>query len=140
MTIRARLLADVVPTICGVEQMLSVTIYADRKKVATATLFGERLSSDVMLTDRNARPRLRDCRHATVERAYAYVAASDVHWPISYCGDCRTVLTGRVPYPADLHRPAWKRDDAEWLAARRWAEKWPKSGRPRSKRPRLDTA
>ena len=67
-------------------------------------------------------------------------ARLEVHWPIAFCNDCLAILEGRDPFG---FRDALQSSGAVTLddvIARKWANEWPKDGKPQAKRPPVGLA
>ena len=76
----------------------------------------------------------RECHHANAADGFAYVDVLNEYWPVRVCRDCRSILKGRCPRPGERDRAIWEFEEQDVIAAQ-WARQWPKSGRPRAKKP-----
>jgi hypothetical protein len=112
-------------------------VFVDGRRVAgvdyEANRLGERVHG-LSSTTREPRADARTCAHASHADGFAYVEFWNFHWPIRYCRDCYTILAGRRPHvqPAEPG-PSWTLTVEDVVAAK-WANEWPREGRPKRKR------
>jgi hypothetical protein len=116
-----------------------VEIVKDRRVVARALVWDDRLEPELQTRSRRANAEPRECGHPRTSHAFAYRRSRDEHWPVSFCDDCLTLLAGRDPLVKAERLPRWKFHERNVTAAR-WAREWPKGGRPRKRVPPFEIA
>jgi len=118
-----------------------VDILKDRRTMAIAFMRDDCLDQQLRLRwPRDEVTRVPSaCSHVHVDNAFAYRRSQNVHWPVSFCADCLTILGGRDPLMKMSKRPRWKFHERN-VAVARWARDWPAPGRPRKRTPPLEVA
>ena len=119
-----------------------VDVYIDSRPRGYTYMRSGRLAEAIKLnrSPTDVRPHGGTCAHASPHEVFAYARVLEVHWPIAFCNDCLAILEGRDPFG---FRDALQSSGAVTLddvIARKWANEWPKDGKPQAKRPPVGLA